>query len=224
MFFFKHITLAGLIIGSIWIGVGYLVDRDAARAKLDNSAERMKESVRAIDPWLMKNSFMDRVSCAALGNCEVCQTVSQRLVTINCGRHLLFLFSNDKTNDFYGLLSVPVALLFMLSKAWAGGWLVFFPGASSIILAYIILLKPLEQRNWLFVFCWSWALAALIEEVFRLILLGVLNLFGAFLVVLGYLSFPLAALEVCLKFGHASELGRKLGHHSGESERFFRKK
>jgi hypothetical protein len=65
------------------------------------------------------------------------------------------------------------------------------------------------------VFFAGWFVAALIEYAFQFLKLGVVNLFGGLMIILGFLGFPLAVFAAYLEFRHAFELFR--AHHIAPS-------
>jgi hypothetical protein len=87
-----HITLSGLLLGSLWTGVGYLVNHDRQREEIQRSSEKMKASFCSIDPWLMRASFFERIDCGIRGDCVNCHTTRDKIFTVDCGNRLGFDF------------------------------------------------------------------------------------------------------------------------------------
>jgi hypothetical protein len=96
-------------------------------------------------------------------------------------------------------------LLFLLKTACAGRWLVLAPGIRSLALAYTILFRQQGLKRIAVVFPGRFV-AALIEYAFQLRMLGAVSLCGGFMIILGFLGFPLAVFKAYLKFRHTSEL------------------
>lgn len=215
----RHLTLKGMLLGSLWFGVGYLADHEKETEKLKDYSENIVESIKKLDPFLLASSFSYRLGCGTRGDCLKCQNTSDRIFTVDCGLPVPFNFKDilrggtippqtkPENNYLLGLLSIPGAVLYVLKTVWHAGPLAFLPGISSLVLAYTILLRVKDLNAFFKVYAlwFGWMLAALIEYAFQLIVVGVLSHIGAVFVALGYLAFLLSVPELYLKMRDASE-------------------
>ncbi len=213
----RRLPLLAMFIASLWIAISYLAEEAHTKEVTKDYVQRLAPRLRKVDPWLLSTSFLERAACGAVGTCALCHSGVDRLTTIDCGPSQGRASGKTVTAIFFGVLSVPVAALHALKQAWSGGLLAFIPAVSSWVLAYAGLLfydqKFGRARGWQFDLgarlVWSFPLGALIQWVFQLAFLGAFALIGSTLAFLGYLYYPLLALEAGLKVKHSRELVEK---------------
>ncbi|HTZ73931.1 MAG TPA: hypothetical protein VMB47_08420, partial [Candidatus Aquilonibacter sp.] len=210
-----RITLPGLALALVWIGVGNLVDQQKESERLLAYNHHIKTAVQSIDPFALATAFYYRAGCGIRGDCVKCPSAGERILTVDCGDREPYNFSNllrggvpeqtqHSNNYFLGLLSIPAAVLFALKSAWAGGWLIFLPGIASVLLAFAIIVRYTELP-WIWAFWSVWLTAGLILYLFQVFFLAIGHWIHGLVGVLWFIGFLLGSLELFLKSRHASE-------------------
>jgi len=91
---FGHITLSGILVGLVWMGVGFVVDHEKEQERLREYNRRIRTAVESIDPFHLSSEFSYRVNCGITGECLDCPTSSTRILKIDCGRPEPFNFKD----------------------------------------------------------------------------------------------------------------------------------
>ena len=137
---FGKLTLAGVFLGLVWLGIVSLLHSDSEAARLQRYTGNIARSLDGIDPHATWQSFAARVECGSDGACDGCHTTRERIFKVECGSRLpreisaivLPGLESPKKRVDLGVLSAPAAALFMAKRAWSSGWLILIPGLCAL--------------------------------------------------------------------------------------------
>ena len=206
---------AGVVSLAVLITLLVMGLERAADGSFDGIVKHLQDNASRIDPWSMRANFFQRLACGYSGECGPCSDWLRRIGQIDCSGPRVYPtrlsppLRTDSSHPFgveeddrswlqrnreywawapgivFGLMSLPVALLFMLKELLNGGWLVSLVGLIALVLgistSYKLTVK--EGRGNLFAFIIFGFLAVTVYQlIFRWVVLGLLSALAHFLV------------------------------------------